>query len=60
MREGGMAHQREKFPARCVLLVDGEGVPVVLEVFGGVDKVGTAPARWHAWSAVLGAISCVS
>jgi hypothetical protein len=36
-------------------VVDGDDVPVVLEMFGGMDGVGKTPARWLAWSATSSA-----
>jgi hypothetical protein len=38
-------------PGGVALWFDGEGDPVVLETFGGVDEVGNAPAKSGAWSA---------
>jgi hypothetical protein len=49
------AHRREKISGEAALDVDGEGIPVVPEAFGGVDGVGTAPVMSCVWLATSGA-----
>jgi hypothetical protein len=49
-----MAHRRKQFPARHVLLVDGEGVPLVLEVFEGGSSEGWMRWGWLRRGRVLG------
>jgi hypothetical protein len=44
-KKGRMGSPVRSFSSEAVLVLDGDDVPVVLEIPGGVDEVGTAPVK---------------